>query len=149
MICIKWWSAMSAEWHNLQNENKTTWKVSLSFSNKMQMMLITKSKLVHQLKLTIQAQSYTRLCRATDAQRLVYKLYYFHLEVRSKKIISGTSLKRDAWYSSTCKIGTFSSVWEIIYEAADRITESVRALIYLLSSPNFEMGPFRDSVSPK
>ena len=78
-----------------------------------------------------------------------YHIYYFHLEVRSKKINSGTSLKIDAWYSSTCKIGTFSSVCEIIYEAADRITESVRALIYLRSSPNFEMGPFRDSVSPK
>ena len=84
---------------------------------------------------------------------MVYKnlpcLYYFHLEVRSKKINSGTSLKIDASYSSTCKIGTFSSVCEIIYKAADRITESVSALIYLLSSPNFEMGPFRDSVSPK
>ena len=43
----------------------------------------------------------------------------------------------------------FSSVCDIIYEAADRITESVRALIYLLSPPNFEMGPFHDSVSPK
>ena len=67
-------------------------------------------------------------------------IYYFHLEVRSKI---------DASYSSTCKIGKFSSVCEIIYKAADRITESVRAFIYLLSSPNFEMGPFRDSVSPK
>ena len=36
---------------------------------------------------------------------------------------------------------------EIIYEAAGLVTESVRALIYLLSSPNFEMGPFRKSVS--
>ena len=78
-----------------------------------------------------------------------HTVYYFHLEVRSKKINSGTSLKIDASYSSTCKIGTFSSVCEIIYEAADRITESVRALIYLLSSPNFEMGPFRDSLSSK
>ena len=77
------------------------------------------------------------------------KLYYFHLEVRSKKTNSGTSLKIDAWYSSTCKIGTFSSVCEIIYEAADHITESDRALIYLLSSPNFEMRTFRDSVSPR
>ena len=63
------------------------------------------------------------------------QLYYFHLEVRSKKINSGTSLKIDASYSSTCKIGTFSSVYEIIYEAADRITESVRALIYIYSRP--------------
>ena len=36
---------------------------------------------------------------------------------------------------------------EIIYEAAGLINESIRALIYLLSSPNFEMGPFRKSVS--
>ena len=49
------------------------------------------------------------------------------------------------WY----KIGTFASVCEIIYEAADPITESVCALIYSLSPPNFEMGPFRESVSPK
>ena len=66
-----------------------------------------------------------------------------------KKINSCTSLKVNAWYTSTYKIGTFSCVCEIIYEAADRITGSVRALIYLLSSPNIEMGPFRDSVSPK
>ena len=35
---------------------------------------------------------------------------------QSKKINSFTSLKINAWYSSTYKIGTVASVCEIIYE---------------------------------